>query len=235
MAEQGGGGGGGGLITGLGAFGRQGIGNSAGFGLNQISASRAWDTYKKSLQRGPTYMMRGLEKAGINPIIAAGGGINASGPGRSIMQAPTNAGNVQPASTAMKQSKLIGAQVNATDAMRDKTNADASLVRMNERLQALNLPAAEFNAAFNLTTEGRALLRQARINDAIPNSWSGMTGKGLYNLTTDPQVRAAGAALRDIPGPVHDNFNRAMRPPPTFKARRYSPHTRPPIRQPRRR
>lgn len=45
-----------------------------GFGLGQASASKAWDRYKNSLTRGPTYAMQGYRDAGINPILVARGG-----------------------------------------------------------------------------------------------------------------------------------------------------------------
>jgi len=44
------------------------------FGLGQASASKAWDRYKNSLTRGPSYAMTGYRKAGINPILVARGG-----------------------------------------------------------------------------------------------------------------------------------------------------------------
>lgn len=47
------------------------------YGMNAIAASKAWDRYKNSITRGPTYTAIGLEDAGINRILAAGGGIGA--------------------------------------------------------------------------------------------------------------------------------------------------------------
>lgn len=44
------------------------------WGLNAMSASKAWDRWKNSQTRGPTYAMSGLRKAGLNPILAAGAG-----------------------------------------------------------------------------------------------------------------------------------------------------------------
>ena len=51
------------------------ISNATNFGLAQSAAGRSWDKWKDSQTRGPTYRLIGLEKAGLNPILAAKGAL----------------------------------------------------------------------------------------------------------------------------------------------------------------
>lgn len=207
-------GGGGGLISGLGAFGREGIGNSAAFGLNQISASRAWDTYKKSLQRGPTYMMRGLRKAGINPILAAGGGINASGQGRSIMQAATNAKSAQPGSNVFGQKGLIAAQTKATNAQTLKTQSEDMRVQINAAIEAEGYPAAAFLGGFFSTPDGQAVLKRIEARKAIPDSVSGNVAQGLFdmrNANRQPEIDAIIGGAAGVPNKVKKFIEQYLR------------------------
>lgn len=74
---------GGGIIGGLAGL----IGTGLTTGLSVAESRRAWDKQKDWATRGPTYQMQGLRAAGLNPILAAGGGLGGAS-ASSIAQAP---------------------------------------------------------------------------------------------------------------------------------------------------
>lgn len=51
------------------------IGGALGTGLSFLGASNAWKRQKKVLQRGIQWKVKDLRAAGLNPILAAGGGL----------------------------------------------------------------------------------------------------------------------------------------------------------------
>jgi len=61
-------------------LGTQSIGQSIGYAISAQTASDDWDRWKKSLLRGPKYRMLGLERAGLNPILAVQGGLGVGAP-----------------------------------------------------------------------------------------------------------------------------------------------------------
>lgn len=122
------------------------------FGQSQVTASKAYDRQKNLMTRGPTYIMKGLRDAGINPIIAAGGGISASS-ARAQMAAPTGPGSPVSAdafkvndakallksqtAAALQQGRLVSAQANIAEAQGVKAAALAAYYRSPEGIATL--------------------------------------------------------------------------------------------------
>lgn len=162
------------------------------FGQSQVTASKAWDRYKDSVTRGPTWMAKGLEDAGINRILA-GGGFGAG----------------------MNSAKTVQAHASGSGAMPDATaNARGALMFQQKELVDKNIDAMSGKAE-----EGRALERwlksdagkdwvsQKYIKDASPPS----TGAAMFQWMRN-QNKKGGFSLPsnffDIPG-----LYKAPRPP----------------------
>lgn len=163
------------------------LGASLSFGLNAASTSKAHDRQKNMMTRGPTYIMQGLRDAGINPIIAAG----SSGFGGQSARAPQAGSATVPdagrASLAVTQKRLAEAATAKTLAERD--------------IIAANQPAANWNAAFNLTPTGKTVMQMDRVNAAMPNSWSANAARGLFHLNEGIKSRPRTPNPPWYPGP----------------------------------
>lgn len=166
----------------LAQLGNQSIGQSIGFGIGRAQQNDAWDIWKKSLLRGPSYRAQGLEAAGINRIIAAGGGAWSTNAG-SLIKANTASGS--PGSTnpdiAQKQGGLLKAQTGAANASASASNAQATLADTNAEIVSQGLPRARALAEYYSTPTGAATAIQGEVNTALPNTLTGAGIKGAYN------------------------------------------------------
>lgn len=93
------------------------------YGYGQAAESQAWKRQKKMWRKGPSYIVEGLRRAGINPILAfakGAPGVGAAqmgpvGPGTDL------AGGLQKGA----QARLAGAQIEAVEAQADLARAQA--------------------------------------------------------------------------------------------------------------
>jgi len=110
--------------------------------------------------------MQGLRAAGINPILAAGAGIKGGFQGSAIQAAPAQAGRGKNAITTALEAQLLSANT-------AKATEEAAATRFN------NIEA-KIRTDFLATPEGLATIRRDLISKSIPDTWSGMTGKALF-------------------------------------------------------
>lgn len=160
-------------------------GNSlTSFGLNARAAGQAWDRQKKWAERGPTYVMRGLEKAGINPILAVANGLNLGAP-KPVQAAPASAPSSDFARNSMvsAQRDLMQSQTSAQTAQKAKFEADARLADTHTILEATDMQRRSLQEAYYKTPEGKATVAADARNRAYPNTVSGLAAKELGALS----------------------------------------------------
>lgn len=148
----------------LGQLGVQSIGQSIGYGISKSQLGDSYNIWKKSLKRGPTYRAIGLERAGINRIIAAGGGIQASSAGALLKsnQASGGTGSGNPA--------VDMATVNTAKAMQDKLLSEGDLARTRSELVGLEIPEATARALYFQTERGKSAAATRIETEANPKS-----------------------------------------------------------------
>ncbi len=130
------------MMGGMGATGAatgalMSAGQSIGEGLfSAWSQRKSRSDWRKSLLRGPTYMMEGLRRAGLNPILAAGGAGGGVASARTFHQQAMQpggkdvAGGARAGMEAMRMNKLMyyqtmEAEARAGDAQNRKIISDA--------------------------------------------------------------------------------------------------------------
>lgn len=156
------------------------IGQGLSFGLNQISASKAHDRAKNMMTRGPGYRMEGLRAAGLNPILAASGGL--SGPPTPVSQAHAASGAKGGDPLVGAQKRLINQQTSAALAQEVKSTSEANLNDVRKELEALDFPRRKWMEDFYKTDAGQQLILLQLTNDALPNSVAGGAFKAAYSL-----------------------------------------------------
>lgn len=166
----------------LAQLGNQSIGQSIGYGIANRQMHDSYDIWKKSLKRGPTYTAIGLEAAGLNRIIAAGGGVTATNAGAMIKAnaATGSPGSANPA-LAQKKGNVAKAQKDALDAAAGASNASALLANTNAEIAAQGLPRAKALAAYYATSAGQGTAIAGEVNSSYPNTITGAGIKGAYN------------------------------------------------------
>ncbi len=178
----------GGAGGGAGAAGFAALDQWQRFGQSQVTASRAYDRQKNMMTRGPTYMMKGLRDAGINPILAAGGGILGN-KGSPVQQAhATGAGQFDARSLKLKDEKEnIRANTKAAEAAAQKSRGEALLANVRAALDATDMPRKAFFEQFFSSQEGHDIMRKIAINEALPNTAAGLVGKTGYDQAGGPR------------------------------------------------
>lgn len=160
---------------------------SQGFGFagSNWQASKSWDRWKDSQTRGPTYATIGLEKAGINRILAAGGGIGASS-AKSVLAATPSPGGGGGADLALGERK---AMMNA-----QKFNAERQgyLATSKDAALAGEVQEAHQLSEFLQTPQGKFWVQQKFINGAVPNGLDAAAAKMLMQI-----LPGAAGSLKD--------------------------------------
>lgn len=162
-------------------------GAGIGYGLNKAAAGIAWDRQKDWATRGPTYMMKGLRDAGLNPILAATGGFS-PGASRAPQAAPAQ-DVVKPNTLQGQQMRLLREQTNAAEASAQKSRNDAELSRIRGELESYDAPRRRFAYDYYSTEEGRETARAKEIHDSNPNTWPGAIIRELQKLRQSGRER----------------------------------------------
>ncbi len=158
------------------------LGNdSVAFGIGRQQAQDSWNYWKKSLLKGPRYQMLGLERAGLNPILAAGGGVGATTAGAQIKAGGTSGS--KSANPALDQAMIAQA-----------TNA-AGLSGEQGRLVGIQADAAGLRLDYDRTPEGQQTIRDSKMNEAHPNTPAGIGSKWLRSQS---QTNAFEGFLNDM-------------------------------------
>lgn len=148
------------------------INQSVGYAISAKSASDDWDRYKNSITRGFQYKMEGLSNAGLNPILAAAGGLGAGAPSLPKTGPTRTGGSVDnpavAASTVAAQRASAAASTSSAQLLEDQ----AAGVRY-ENIYKAGL------AGFWESPEGVRAIRQGAINSALPQTAPGIAA----NLT----------------------------------------------------
>lgn len=157
------------------------LGNmSVAYGIGKAEAADAWDYWKKSLLRGPSYRMQGLRSAGINPILAAGGGIGATTSAGALIKSSSKAsGTAANPAISEGQRGLLTASTTAQQTLATKHSAEANLASLRFRLESADLPRKGLEEQFYNSKRGARVVDMKQHNDALPNTWPGLTAKGL--------------------------------------------------------
>lgn len=156
------------------------IGQAFGFGLNAASASKAWDRQKNMLTRGPTYMMQGLAKAGINPILAA---TQLRMPSASMAPQAGNPSNPAKGSRLdALQAALLREQTNTQLMMQANNAAQANKLGVETDRLLSEKPKWKKLYDFWASDEGTDITRMGAVTGALPNDIGAMAAKGLYDM-----------------------------------------------------
>lgn len=190
----------------LGALGGALVGSLMSFGLGQSAQSRQWDKWKDAQTRGPLYRMIGLEEAGLNPIIAAKGGLGAGGGGFTPTPVASGGGGISLGSDLPRaarerklqnnQIRLIRKQANAADAAANFNNAQADLSVVRSANEANQGVAIKKKALFYQTPEGLETLERAIKNDALPKGMTPALIQVIYELYQEAGKRVPGVIER---------------------------------------
>lgn len=153
---------------GLQQLGNQSIGQSIGYGISKAQAGDAFNLWKKSLKRGPKYAAIGLERAGINRILAGGGGVTAAAPMQKLNQASGSPGSGKPG-VETATARALSAQAGAAD-------AQATFAGTQNSIAELQRVEDQWRANFYNTAEGQDLLKAGEYKRHLPDT---ITGAGI--------------------------------------------------------
>lgn len=164
-----------GEIIGAGIGGIHDTSNAIGQGLfSAWSQAKSRSDWRKSLQRGPTYAVQGLRRAGINPLYAYGKGFNA---GSFSNQA---SGVSQASGAGMNLGAQIGAGImSATkkgldlDNVRKGAERDLVVAQTSAARESARHSAAQAGHTKTLNELDRALVHSARAVEQIDKTEAG--------------------------------------------------------------
>lgn len=160
-------------IGSLGNLGVQTAGQLIGMGISSFQAKEGYKYWKKQKIHGPSLAAEGLERAGLNRILAAGGGLGASTAGSAVKINPAGMGGgsgVNP-SLASGQRKLLTEQTRAAGSAANQADANADLSRTNNLLQGLLIPHAKALNDFYTSEHGIRTLETGEVNKALPSNF----------------------------------------------------------------
>ncbi len=176
---------GGGALGNLTQLGNQ----SVAFGISRQQQSDSWDQWKRSLKKGKVYEMEGLRRAGINPIIAAGGTF-LGGTAKALLNQPNAAGAGAPGRNAMIDAAGIKQATNAANL--------SEQLRINAVAQGRILAA---DARYRESADGMKNYHRFRTNEALPNTIPGIFSKGWREMTEDTSAKQIADDFKPYIGP----------------------------------
>lgn len=158
---------------------------------------KARSDWRKSLQRGPTYWRQGLERAGINPIYALGGG---SFPGTNLsIQGQTTAGGRPAGGSFAASARAMELMRAEKEKIQEEATAASSAAGVNrsreEQIkQEMDINAANAHMAREYldhlnSPEGRAMVdawRRQKIGDEVFRTMPGAVYSTGWNATHNP-------------------------------------------------
>lgn len=150
------------------------VGSSIGYGISKAQLDDSYNNWRKSLRRGPTYRMQGLRAAGINPILAAGGGIGATATAAKLNPAGGGGGAGDPFSAHTERRER--------QAKTGLSAAGTELAENQNKIVSAQLVYEQGKAEFYASKEGKSVIRQEAIHNASPNTWPGLFSRGLREL-----------------------------------------------------
>ena len=114
------------------------LGAGLSFGLGQAAAGQQWDKWKDSQTRGPLYRLIGLEEAGLNPILAAKGGLGGGGGGFTPTAVASGGGGLPLGSNATRAAKEIGLMRDQARGLRAARERDLAQTGLNRSATGVN-------------------------------------------------------------------------------------------------
>ena len=138
------------------------VSSASSFGFGQAAAGKSWDKWKDSQTRGPTYRLIGLNKAGLNPILAAKNSLGGAGGSSPYPFAPGQ-GTGNPG-LDLVQGANASAQTTAAKAQARKLGAEAD---MAEQLR-------------DYYKDNPKVLADREVNASMPNNVTGAVTRGLF-------------------------------------------------------
>lgn len=170
----------------------------------QMTNSKSWDRWKNAQTRGYLYKQIGLKEAGLNPILAASGGLGlgsgglptsvAGGAGGTSRADIASAGlkGEQGATERSKQDinkkqldyldnqiEVGDAQIKAFNARSQRDVAEAGKLNVQQFAESLGLARLSREASYWSTEEGLQTIIRGLKNQSYPNTWSAAGVRGI--------------------------------------------------------
>lgn len=151
------------------------IGGVAQTAVNAQFADQSWKRQKKAMQNAVRWRVADLRAAGLNPILAAGGGLTGSAPGVATPQSADfrTSGSVANAAKSILDAKMgsrVDSEIGANNARKSADEAAADLSRSKKATEALTqevlAQTAEKEAANARSVQLNNELLEARIPEA---------------------------------------------------------------------
>lgn len=164
------------------------IGSGIGAALSAEAASRSRKWARKNYRHRFQWSMQDMREAGLNPILAAGGGLGGSGGMGNVppAQVPDIGRNVNTAKQVGNQRRLWNAQIDATTATAAKT-----------RQETLNLARQQpFNELMKLLQDYLAKPGSDAARGAIGTAKEAMSKPGSYRNLGQTMLDATEQALQ---------------------------------------
>ena len=223
-------------MAGAGSFALDVAGMGISYGLGQAAANAAWDRQKDAWVKGPGYRMLGLEKAGLNPILAAKGSLG--GGGTSIPPvASGGAGGASGAKAvdAAMRNPLFKAQVDQVEGSADLTRAQAEAIRAKLPLEKTKLTAEadQIGAQMKLTEEQTKKLKEETelIRASLPrastleNFWSVIAPDGKSEGVDYTAALLGAVSIGGLALVLKTPFGRAFRAGALVASKRFPKQT----------
>lgn len=151
-----------------------GVNSLISYGLNAMAASKAHDRSKNMMTRGYLYTQEGLEKAGLNRILAVGGGISG--------------GNLA-GSAKMAHAASSGSSRNAVLDALSASNLEANTAKQTAegRIADADALVAEENMRYRMSPVGMENYNRLRTNESLPDNIPGIVSKGIFGTQSSAQ------------------------------------------------